>query len=737
MKQKLPLIISILVLCLSIFIKISDISIVEQLQLKVFDTFQIKHPRQYTEQPIKIIDIDDDSLEKLGQWPWPRSILAQIIERLNDSGAAAIAMDIVFAEEDRTSPKHILPLWHQTDKLSYLLKELPDHDELFSEAIAKANVVTGFVLTQEDGKKTATPKAGFSYAGNDPSPFLSHFSGYVTSLTELENPAKGNGALNSMPDKDGILRRMPVVFLTGDKFTPSLSSEALRVAQGASGYVIKSSGANGEQSFGENTGVTAVKIGQFEIPTDPSGKYWIYYSDYHPERYIPAWKILDPNFDTSFLQGQILFIGTSAAGLRDIRSTPLNPTTSGVELHVQALEQVMTGEFLNRPDWIAGAEILMMVIVGVILIIMMSRLSALWGAAFTLITLTAAISFSWYCFLEYRLLIDPITPGIAIVFLYLSESLIRYIASEKEKKQVRNAFSHYMSPALVAQLAANPESLKLGGETKNLTILFCDIRGFTTISESFNAEDLTKFINNFLTPMTTIILDKKGTIDKYMGDCIMAFWNAPLDDAEHSKNACIAALEMIKSLEVLNILKERDAQKKGHKFIPIHIGIGLNTGDVCVGNMGSDQRFDYSVLGDDVNLASRLEGQSKTYGVDIVIGENTQLAASEFATLELDLIKVKGKTKPVRIFTLLGDNNLQQSNDFKALEDLFNNMLKEYRSQNWQGAKALIASCRQQCEKLSDINISGLFDMYNGRIEAFLQSPPSSDWDGVYEAMSK
>jgi adenylate cyclase len=737
MKKKLPLIISIFVLSLAIFIKISDISLVEQLQLKVFDTFQIKHPRQYTEQPIKIIDIDDESLEKLGQWPWPRSILAEIIDRLNNNGAAAIAMDIVFAEEDRTSPKHILPLWKQTEKLSYLLKELPDHDELFSKAIAKANVVTGFVLTQETSKKSAAPKAGFSYAGNDPSPFLSNFSGYVTTLPDLEGAASGNGALNSMPDKDGILRRMPVVFLTGDKFTPSLSSETLRVAQGASGYVIKSSGASGEQSFGENTGVTAVKIGNFEIPTDPSGKFWIYYSEYRPERYIPAWKILDPNFDTSFLEGQMVFIGTSAAGLRDIRATPLNPTISGVEIHVQALEQVLSGEFLNRPDWIRGAEILMMVIVGVILIIMMNKLSALWGAAFTLIALASAVSFSWYCFIEYRMLIDPITPGIAIVFLYLSESLIRYIGSEKEKKEVRNAFSHYMSPALVAQLAAHPESLKLGGETKNLTLLFCDIRGFTTISENFNAQDLTKFINNFLTPMTTVILDKKGTIDKYMGDCIMAFWNAPLDDPEHPQNACISALQMIKALDVLNIQQEKEAQEKDRKFIPIHIGIGLNTGDCCVGNMGSDQRFDYSVLGDDVNLASRLEGQSKTYGVDIVIGGNTQLAASEFATLELDLIKVKGKTKPVRIYTLLGDNNLQQNPDFKALSELFNDMLKQYRKQDWQSAKALIESCRKQCQKLPNIRISGLFDMYNERIEAFLQSPPTADWDGVYTAESK
>ncbi|MCE3233170.1 MAG: adenylate cyclase [Rickettsiaceae bacterium] len=380
MKKKLPLLISILVLSLAVFIKVSDFSIVQQLQLKVFDTFQIAHPREYTDQPIKIIDIDDESLEKLGQWPWPRNKLAEIINRLNQSGVAAIAMDIVFAEEDRTSPKHILPLWNQTEKLSYLLNELPDHDELFAKAISEANVVTGFVLTQENSKKFAMAKAGFSYAGNDPAPFLSHFSGYVTSLPILEYVSRGNGALNSITDKDGILRRMPVVFAAGDKFVPSLSSETLRIAQGASGYIIKSTGASDEQSFGQNTGVTAVKIGQFEIPTDPTGKFWIYYTQHHPERYISAWKILDPNFDASFLEGQMVFIGTSAAGLRDIRSTPLNPTISGVEIHVQALEQVLSGDFLNRPDWINGAEILMMIFIGLILIVMMNKLSAIFSA---------------------------------------------------------------------------------------------------------------------------------------------------------------------------------------------------------------------------------------------------------------------------------------------------------------------------------------------------------------------
>ncbi len=738
MKKRLSLIISLCVLTLSIFIKISDFDIVEQLQFRVFDSFQIRSPRHYTPQPVKIIDIDDASLERLGQWPWPRNKLAAVIDRLTEAGVAAIATDIVFAEEDRTSPKNILPIWNQEQQLSYLLKDLPDHDRLFAEAIQDSNVVSGFVLTNDKNNKKAAVKAGFSYAGNDPKPYLPSFNGAVISLPSIEAAAKGNGALNSIADKDGILRRMPIIFLQGDSFYPTLSAEALRIAQGASSYTIKSSGANGEESFGDNTGITAIKIGNYQIPTDANGKFWIYYTDYVPDRYVPIWKILDPKFDLSFLAGDIIFIGTSAAGLRDIRATPLNQTTSGVEIHAQAIEQILTGEFLKRPDWISGAEIIFMTFVGFVVIAIMANFSALWGALFTVAALAGAVSFSWFSFIHYRVLIDPVTPGIAIILIYLSESLIRYISSEKEKKQVRDAFSHYMSPALVAQLAANPEKLQLGGETKNLTFLFCDIRGFTTISESFNAHDLTKFINNFLTPMTTVILGNKGTIDKYMGDCIMAFWNAPLDDPEHSRNGCISALQMIASLKELNEKQEREAKENGRKFIPINIGVGLNTGDACVGNMGSDQRFDYSVLGDDVNLASRLEGQSKNYGVNIVIGENTRQSVKDFATMELDLIQVKGKTKPVRIYTLLGDVQLANDNNFQTLSAVFLKMLTEYRARNWQKANNYLKEGREIFENsLEKLHIEGLFDLYEERIKTFKKNPPPEGWDGSYVATSK
>jgi adenylate cyclase len=371
----------------------------------------------------------------------------------------------------------------------------------------------------------------------------------------------------------------------------------------------------------------------------------------------------------------------------------------------------------------------------------MANFSAIIGAAFTLLILSGAVWFSFQMFVVKHILVDPVTPGVGIILVFISESLLRYMTAEREKKEVRNAFSHYMSPALVAQLANNPQSLKLGGETKNLTMLFCDIRGFTTISEGLSAEELTSFINKFLTPMTNIILKHKGTIDKYMGDCIMAFWNAPLDDADHPVNAGNAALEMISALKELNKYQEVVAKEHNRKFIPINIGIGLNTGDACVGNMGSDQRFDYSVLGDDVNLASRLEGQSKNYGVSIVIGEKTKERAEDFANLELDMIKVKGKNKPVTIYTLLGGKALAGNAGFMELKETFNAMLSAYRGCDWSRALELIEACKKiiavHLQGDMRVDIAGLFELYEERIADFKISPPPEAWDGVYTATEK
>jgi adenylate cyclase len=340
---------------------------------------------------------------------------------------------------------------------------------------------------------------------------------------------------------------------------------------------------------------------------------------------------------------------------------------------------------------------------------------------------------SWHAFDAFGWLVDPIYPAMSLGAIYLAGSLFVFLRTERERNRVRHAFSHYMAPALVERLADDPSRLKLGGETRDMTLLFSDVRGFTTISEGLDAEELTHFLNSLFTPLSNIILEEQGTIDKFMGDAVMAFWNAPLDDNAHPSHACSAALRMMNEMTVLNARWRNEAEAKGRPYKPVRLGIGLNTGLCCVGNLGSDTRFDYSVIGDNVNVASRLEGQSKTYDVGTVVGESTTARAPDFAFLELDLLKVKGKTEATRIFALLGDNALKQSEGFINLSAKHTEFLNRYRAQDWDGALSLAA----QCEKLNTVRLDHLYALYRERIAYFRTNPPPPHWDGTAEALSK
>jgi len=714
---------------------------IEEVQLKTFDVFQRLKPRPYTPMPVKMIDLDDASLERLGQWPWPRTIMAELVAHLANAGTAAIAFDIVFAEPDRTSPANILPVWPASpllDNLRGKADQLPDHDAIFADIVSRANVTAGFVLTSEANEKVPPVKAGFAFAGDDPKPYLPAYPGAVLNLEAIEKGAAGLGTFTLLPEADAIIRRIPLVFRKDENLYPSLSAETLRIAQGATTLIIKSSGASGETAYGEHTGINHIKIGRFEVPTDSLGRIWLHFTENAPERSVSAWKLFDPEFDASSLEGNIVVIGTSAAGLRDARATPLDPAMPGGLAHVQALEQILMGYFLELPDWAFGAEIVYIAVLGIALSILINTLGAMWSAVIALAGIVSAVFFSWTMFVDFHLLIDPVYPATVILVVYITGSLISYLRTEGEKRQVRGAFAQYLSPALVEQLADEPDRLQLGGEIKDMTLLFADVRGFTAISEQFKSDPtgLTKLINRFLTPMTDMILARQGTIDKYMGDCIMAFWNAPLDDPDHVAHACDSALAMFSALESLNADIKAEREAAGELFLPLNIGIGLNSGDACVGNMGSEQRFDYSVLGDTVNLAARLEGQSKNYGVGIVIGDLTHQGAPEYATLEMDLIAVKGKTEGVHIYCLQGPPELAQSPDFVALETSNAAMIEAYRSQQWDKARDLVVKCRELDDFLP-LPLDVLYDLYDERIDEYVANPPPTDWDGVFVATSK
>ncbi|MDO9459531.1 MAG: adenylate/guanylate cyclase domain-containing protein [Alphaproteobacteria bacterium] len=718
--------------------------IITNLRNQTFDLYQRIKPREYVDPApiagvgIKLIDVDDESLSRIGQWPWPRTIIADLIARATNAGAYAIVFDVVFAEPDRTSPQQFLTQLGNSPRLNQvaqIISAMPDHDDVLADVMRQANVVTGFTLTEAANGFEPERKSGFSYAGDDPRQFIPSFNGAVTNLNKLEKASAGNGSFNFITEQDNIIRRVPLLVRKGETLYPTLVMEALRIVQGASTFIVKSSGANMTESFGEKTGITAVKVGRIEVPTTSTGQAWLHYTSDVPSRRIPAWKIFEENFDPSLIAGNILFVGPSAAGLKDLRATPLNPVTAGVEVHIQLLEQILLGHFLSRPDWAEGAEIVFLISFGVVILIALRQVSALACALVAASGITFAVGASWYLYSSYQWLLDPIGPSLTVGLMFISGTLLNFLRTEAEKAQVRGAFAQYLSPALVEQLANDPTRLKLGGETRDMTFLFCDVRGFTTISEQFkgNPQGLTSLINRFLTPMTDIILEKGGTIDKYMGDCIMAFWNAPLDVPNHAEQACSTSLQMYHDLEFLNQDLKAEAEREDRPYFPLKIGIGLNTGDCVVGNMGSEQRFDYSVLGDAVNLASRLESQSKNYGADIVIGELTYTSVKDvFAFLELDLIAVKGKTEAVRIFSLVGDRAMAVSDTFQSFRKTHDGMLVAYRSQHWEEAAKLVDELRHK----EGANQT-LYDMYAERIAEYQATSPGADWDGVYVAASK
>jgi adenylate cyclase len=711
---------------------------IESLRAKVFDIFQMIKPRVYQDTPVRIIDIDDESLEKIGQWPWPRTILAKLVSRLASGGATVIAFDGVFPEPDRTSPQNMLPLWAEgasNELLRAQLDMIPDHDKVFAEAIDKAPVVLSFGLTHEPLKKVPLLKAGFLEHGAAEDRAIDYISpvfiGAVVDLPILEKAAKGNGCFNMGQEWDQIVRRVPALFRMNDSLYPALILEALRVFQGASTYKITMAGATGETSFGEKTGLVSIKAGLLEIPTDAVGRIWLYDTGYRSERFIPAWKVLSDDNALKGVKEKVLFIGASAMAMKDLRATPLNPRASGVEVHAQIVEQMFLGDFLERPDWASGLEFTFLSVLGILLILILPRAGAVRCALIALIAIASAIGFSWYAFVHWHFLIDPVFPSFAVFGIYLASSFLNFLGTERERSQVRGAFGRYLSPVLVEKLAKNPKQLKLGGEMRVMSFLFTDIRNFTGLAEQMKPEELTQFMNRFLTPMTDIILKHNGTIDKYIGDCIMAFWNAPLDEKDHPRHACLAALDM------QNLIKGWNGEnaKSDHSLPSLQIGVGINTGQACVGNMGSEHRFDYTVLGDHVNLASRLESLSKNYGITTVVGQNTAAEVAELAFLEIDLIRVKGKNKPVKIYALLGDAGLKDQAIFKEVQGHFGKMLGAYRTQRWEEAERSLEICRRIT--LPGIDLGVLYELYVSRILACKINPPPANWEGITTATSK
>lgn len=588
------------------FIGLQDPQVKEILRLKGFDLL-LQSEKKEVSQDIGVITIDEKAIEKYGQWPWKRDVLADVINQLREAEVGIIVLPILFAEEDRLGG-----------------------DVALAEAIQGNSVVIAQIGTNQTNKNSV-PR-GIAKIG-EPLPFLFEWEGMLGPIPILGQNADGVGVVNTAPEIDGVTRRIPLIMKIGNETYPAMAIEVIRVATQAPSYQIKSG----------PSGIIAMRVPGFNtIETDANARIWLRWN-----KEYETISLADTNNFKQF-KGRTVIIASTAEGLNSIIATPTGEKYS-YELTASTLQTVLDGKQINRYDYSLFLELIISVVIGLVIVIF-TRFTPYWFVGIKMIAMYgASIYISYYLFHRYSILADASWIIITLTIVGFHSVFNRFVLEFQLKQQIKKQFEHYLEPKMVKKLQENPDLLKLGGETKELTFMFSDIRGFTPLSEKYqsNPADLTKVINRFLTPMTNIIMKNNGTIDKYMGDCIMAFWNAPIDTPNHKELAIKSALEMMDKLKELN---ETDGFGDGNK---INIGIGINTGKCIVGNMGSDQRFDYSVIGDPVNLASRLEGVSKNYDATLVIGEDTYRGISKlYKFKKLDDVQVKGKSNKVTIYTI-------------------------------------------------------------------------------------
>ncbi len=738
---------TLLVLFGLLFVRADDPVALQILRARMFDFYQVMKPRETPpETPVAVIDIDQRSIDELGQFPWPRTAIADMITNATALGVSVIGFDVVFSEPDQTSVAKIVESVPETllDKdIRQRLLNVPTNDTILAEAIkASGKVVLGQTTVSDMlNYNGVPPRTSFAVVGDSPLPYLTRGRSVLRPLPELDEAAAGRGVF-ALSDRslDLIVRQVPIVVTNEETLYPSLTLEMLRVS--LRGRTI---GIATDASLG---GVKQIFVRpprskeSYVIHTDGNGELRPYFrtSASWRKQYVSATDVIHNRLPPDALKGKYALVGMSATGLiADLRASPLDPVMPGVEAHANILENILFDTQLKYPSYAVATELMAAMVIGLIMIIITPMVGI--GIGFGVFVAIAA-GFGWYswdAFATRLELIDPTFPIISSFLFYAFLAFAGYMRTEAQRKQVRSAFGQYLSPALVQKLAEDPTKLTLGGENREMTFMFSDIRGFTSISELFDAQGLTRLINRLLTPLTNVILSTNGTIDKYMGDCVMAFWNAPLEVKDHGPSACKAALGMVQAVKDVNKVLEEEAKAEGREHRVLNVGIGINSGIACVGNMGSEQRFDYSVLGDSVNLASRLEGQSKSYGVTIVVGENSAALSDMYPLLELDLIKVKGKKQAVRIFTLVGPPELKTQAAYIDLKREHDAILAAYRAQKWDDAmrhmEAARAMVRQQTGLVTEL--LAFYDIIAERIAEFRTHPPEAEWDGVYVATSK
>ena len=675
-------IISLLVVIVLAAIKIWNPLPIQLLEMKSLDLL-LTSKSVTTNDDVVIIEVSDKTLDKLGQWPLDRKIFADKIMQLREYGAGLIVMPILFSETDRSG-----------------------HDKELADAIATGGVVIAQTPTNQNQKPDAV-RRGFAAIGNNPAPYAYYWNGAVSPIKMLADAASGIGIIASTPEVDGVVRRMPMVVNINGQLYPSLPLETIRAATDDPSFQIKA----------DDSGIAAVRIPKFNtISTDKNGRIWIDWScKFNTIDFLDVKK--------EDVEGKTVIIGLSASGIANVIATPRGEQFAHA-VQADALISVFNGTTPVRYSYAPTLELFTTILLTLLIVLVIPRIPVLATIPVLVIIIGGLVYFPGYMFktnlelwdVSYVLLSSVITYGVIIAQRMISEYL--------QKLQIKKQFETYLSPAMVEKLQKNPELLQLGGESRELSIMFTDVRGFTAISEHYGSDvqGLTKIMNRYMTAMTSSILEENGTLDKYIGDAQMAFWNAPLDEPNHAKRAVRAALKMLGKLDEFN----QEVSKEG--VPPFGMGLGINTGTVVVGNMGSDQRFDYTCLGDSVNLASRLEGQSKNYGVLLILGpETAKQVQDEYRVIQLDTIAVKGKKEGVDIYTVLDNADWAKSQVLTHQK-----FLDIYRSGDWDRAIVYATDLRKCFNKKLD----HYYELMIERIKDCKINPPKN-WDGVFRAMSK
>jgi len=719
-------------------------SFLELLELKTMDLRFISRGPREPGGTVVLAVIDEKSLDSEGKWPWPRAKIAKLIDYLSEDGAKVIGFDVGFWEPDENSnlsfikelESKIEGLQIKQKTLTRFLEEsrlLADNDLILANAIkrARAKVVLGYFFHMRPDElgyqlDEATRNERISQIGksryqvqffrreSDIEPF---FEAYVpeSNLPILNEAADSSGYFTIVPDPDGVVRWIPLVIKCGDEIFAPLSIKAIWHYLDMPPLIARVA----------PYGIEGVQLGDIFIPTDETGQMMINYLG-PPQTFThyPITDIINNKYPAGEFKDKIVLVGATAMGMYDIRTTPFSPVYPGPEVHATVIDNILRGQFLDRPEWTKVFDLLAILLVGIILGFVVPRLSAVKGIIFAVGLFIAYLFLTRYLFVSHGLWFNMVYPLAAIVMLYISLTLHRYLSEERERRRIKGAFTYYVSSSVVNEMLKHPEKLKLGGDRKELSILFSDIRGFTTIAEGMSPEELVHLLNEYLTVMTDIVFKYDGTLDKYMGDAIMAIYGAPLDLPDHASKACRSALEMMRELEKLNKKWLAEGKK------PVDIGIGINTGPMMVGNMGSEQRFDFTVMGDSVNLGSRLEGANKNYKTNVIISEYTyEKVKGEFLCMELDSVRVQGKREPVKIYSLLGFNDLPKTQHQTAAR--FNRGITLYKAQQWDDAIHVFEEIQAVEPNLYAAQV------YIERCLDLKKNPLPPEWDGVYVMTTK